>query len=184
MTPQDIDKAFQGRWHMKQATVTDLILRAFYGDHPTVQEISSGIESLCRDFLEAGIMLADKDCVIDKPKFVPTCEVHVSQFLPDGTSTPWQELDPFEYWWNLYDLKVGKEKCMKKWSKLTEKEKSECIAATPSYVHSTPDKQFRKRPLTYLNGKCWNDEIIIKNEPSKPTLEEQRLNKLAAILTD
>ena len=36
-----------------------------------------------------------------------------------------------------------------------------------NYVDSTPDKQFRKDPTTYLNNECWNDEIIVKtNKPN------------------
>ena len=32
----------------------------------------------------------------------------------------------------------------------------------PLYVNSTPDKQFRKHPLTYLNNRGWEDEIVVK----------------------
>jgi hypothetical protein len=48
-------------------------------------------------------------------------------------------------------------------SKLTEKEKELIWGHVPKYVLSTPDKQYRKNPETYLNNKCWNDEIIYKN---------------------
>jgi hypothetical protein len=30
------------------------------------------------------------------------------------------------------------------------------------YILSTLDKMFRKHPKTFLNGKCWNDEIVGK----------------------
>ena len=52
---------------------------------------------------------------------------------------------------------------------ITENEIAEDIAAEqkekifetlPAYIRSTPDVQFRKDPLTYLNGKCWEDEIV------------------------
>ena len=33
----------------------------------------------------------------------------------------------------------------------------------PHYIKSTPDKQFRKHPSTYLNNQGWFDEIINKN---------------------
>jgi hypothetical protein len=89
----------------------------------------------------------------------------------------------FDTWWKLYDLKVGKDTCFKKWVKLSLDEIDACIAATPAYVAATPDKQFRKRPLTYLNQKAWNDEIIPRNNGNtKPTIEQQRLDKLADIL--
>jgi len=38
----------------------------------------------------------------------------------------------------------------------------ECIKVVDDYVLSTPDKQYRKNPDTYLRNKCWEDEIIIK----------------------
>jgi hypothetical protein len=28
------------------------------------------------------------------------------------------------------------------------------------YVLANPETQYRKNPLTYLNGRCWEDEII------------------------
>lgn len=122
-----------------------------------------GVKDLCFAYFQAGVLLSQS----------PVC--------CDSVTT--SEDESFEQWWKLYDLKVGKEKCIKKWAKLTEKERKECIAATPAYVASTPDKQFRKRPLTYLNGKSWNDEIIIRNADNKPTIEQQRLDKLADIIT-
>ena len=31
----------------------------------------------------------------------------------------------------------------------------------PEYVLSTPNKEYRKNPATYLNNKGWENEIII-----------------------
>lgn len=70
---------------------------------------------------------------------------------------------PFEEFWNTYDKKKGPEDCKKKFSKLTEKEKELIWKHVPEYVKSTPEKQYRLNPLTYINGKHWNDEIIYKN---------------------
>lgn len=175
MTKEQILQAFEGRWRIKKEYLPL--------DSLKYEGIAERIKDLCLDFFRTGILLAEQSTV---PEGSPEgkCEVQTSQILPDGTGTPFEEVDPFEYWWKLYDLKVGRDKCEKKWAKLTEKEKSECIAATPAYVASTPDKQFRKRPLTYLNGKCWNDEIIPHNNgTNKPTIEQQRIDKLADILT-
>ena len=36
----------------------------------------------------------------------------------------------------------------------------DALNAVDQYVKSTPDPKFRKNPLTWLNGKCWEDEII------------------------
>ena len=82
----------------------------------------------------------------------------------------------FEEWWDLYDKKVERAKCEAKWKKLSTAEKRACIAATPVYVASTPDKQYRKNPQTYLNNKSWNDEII--NYGTDNSKEQQRRQRL------
>jgi|SRR6186713_649271 len=87
----------------------------------------------------------------------------------------------FDSWWNLYEKKVGRDKAQPKWLMLSMDEINACLEVVSKYVHSTPDKQFRKDPTTYLNGKHWQDEIIIKQpiyngtttEQSKRTLEDQ-----------
>lgn len=70
--------------------------------------------------------------------------------------------DSFEDWWNMYNKKRGKKKAKQKWDRLTVAQQVACLNATPNYVASTPDPVYRKDPLTYLNGECWNDEIIQK----------------------
>lgn len=67
---------------------------------------------------------------------------------------------PFDEFWETYNKKNDRTACEKKFIKLTEKEKELIWAHVPKYVLSTPDKQYRKNPETYLNNKCWNDEII------------------------
>lgn len=66
----------------------------------------------------------------------------------------------FEYWWNLYDKKRGKRKAFLKWKALPLYKRRDCILATPAYVKSTPDPQFRKDPQTYLNNESYYDEFI------------------------
>lgn len=66
----------------------------------------------------------------------------------------------FEDFWKTYSKSVGKPKCEKLWGKLKKEEKVLIMETLPKYVQSTPDKQFRKNPQTYLNGKAWNDEIV------------------------
>lgn len=83
--------------------------------------------------------------------------------------------DSFEDWWQMYGKKRGKKKAKQKWDKLTVEQQTACLIATPAYVASTPDRTYRKDPLTYLHGECWNDEIILKQNH-----EQQRANNLAA----
>lgn len=69
---------------------------------------------------------------------------------------------PFEDFWNAYGKKVDRKKCEKKWESLTEEQKELVMNHVPRYVTSASGRElkYRKNPLTYLNGECWNDEII------------------------
>ena len=72
----------------------------------------------------------------------------------------------FEFFWNTYDKKEGRHKCELKFKKLTIADRNALFHALPLYIQSTPDKQYRKNPLTWLNGKHWNDEITTPVNPS------------------
>lgn len=80
-----------------------------------------------------------------------------------------KELYSFDRFWDLYGKKQDKDKCSKKWDKLKEEEKHKAMNVIQNYVLSTPDVKFRKNPLTWLNGKCWEDEMTIYQQPSQPT---------------
>ncbi len=64
----------------------------------------------------------------------------------------------FERFWNLYNKKAAMDKSLKLWYKLSNKEKEKIFETLPNYINSTPDKQYRKNPDTYLRNKSWNDE--------------------------
>ena len=69
----------------------------------------------------------------------------------------------FEKFWNLYNYKVGsKSKVIKKWESLNELDRLMIMEHLPEYIKSTPDKQYRKHPATYLNNQGWFDEIVVK----------------------
>lgn len=68
--------------------------------------------------------------------------------------------DQFDQFWTLYDKKTGKQKAQKIWGKLTELDKEAIFKHLPLYKTTTPDKQFRKNPETYLRNRSWEDEII------------------------
>ena len=65
----------------------------------------------------------------------------------------------FNEFWNLYDKKSDKAKCEKKFAKLKPSDIDKIFFVLRDYVNSTPDLQYRKNPITWLNGECWNDEI-------------------------
>jgi len=69
----------------------------------------------------------------------------------------------FEIFWNVYDKKVDSKKCKHKFIQLSQADIEKILKTIHPYVRANPDRQFRKNPLTYLNGNCWNDEIIFKS---------------------
>lgn len=84
----------------------------------------------------------------------------------------------FEIWWNLYDKKIDRDKCSKKFLKLTQDEMKQCIEHTEVYVQATPEKQYRRNPQTYLNNKNFKDEIITKKDKRSVVDQAQQFRNL------
>ncbi len=75
----------------------------------------------------------------------------------------------FAEFWDLYGKKVDRPKCENKFSKLVESEIDLLFTNLPAYIKSKPEKQYRKDPIRWLTGKCWNDEIILPTNHAKST---------------
>lgn len=81
-----------------------------------------------------------------------------------------KEEKEFEKFWSIYDKKRSpREKTLKKWLSLKQSERDAIFQTLPDYIESTPDKQFRKDPLTYLNQRAWEFEIVTASTPFVPT---------------
>ena len=80
----------------------------------------------------------------------------------------------FDEFWDLYDKKTDRKKCEQKFNRLTNEQKTKIKEVLPIYIKSKPDVTFRKNPLTWLNGECWNDEV--KNET---ILQNDSIDELA-----
>jgi len=69
----------------------------------------------------------------------------------------------FDLFWSIFDKKTDRKKCELAWIKTTENyshEKiSEILQQAKKYKVLTPDAKYRKNPLTWINGECWNDEM-------------------------
>jgi hypothetical protein len=89
----------------------------------------------------------------------------------------------FEDFWNLYDYKKEIKKSQQKWNLLTQKEKEDIMLYLPDYIKSTPDKQYRKYPCTFLNNKSWNNETSINDKSESEQLsnigQQQMFNYLS-----
>lgn len=79
------------------------------------------------------------------------------------------EVCRFAEFWDLYGKKSDSSKCKAKFSKLSKGDIELIFERLPAYIKSTPDKQYRKNPITWLNGQCWNDEIMQPTNQAKST---------------
>lgn len=72
---------------------------------------------------------------------------------------------PFSVFWNKYDYAKGQVKAVEaKWLSLSDEERTLTMQSLDKYILSTPDKTFRKYPMTYLNTEAWNDEVVIPTD--------------------
>ena len=100
----------------------------------------------------------------------PTKEGKEEEELKEGK----EDAIDFYIFWEAYDLKKNKDKAKVRWYQLKLKDQKDILAYLPAYVKSTPDKQYRKHPATFLNNRGWEDEIIqsqpkLNNQPQQQT---------------
>jgi len=79
----------------------------------------------------------------------------------------------FDLFWITYDKKVERSKCEKLWKKINPDTYELILTHAEEYVRSTPDKQYRKNPETYLFNKCWNDEIVWKDGKPQSNIQDK-----------
>ncbi len=72
---------------------------------------------------------------------------------------------PFSDFWDKYDYCKGKKSDVEtKWIALTDEERTLTMESLDKYLLSTPDKTYRKYPMSYLNTEAWNDEHVVPVE--------------------
>lgn len=91
--------------------------------------------------------------------------------------------DGFDSFWDLYEKKVDTKKCKEKWTRMSIKDRELAMDALPKYISRTQEVKYRKNPLTWLNGQCWNDEKTsnanshIKSTYSLDDISPVRMNR-------
>lgn len=123
-------------------------------------QYSSNVIALV-NFTKANTKALDKALSKHVPKQVQsTASIDIQSYNTTNLSINNIKSDSdFEKFWNAYGKKVDRVKCEKAWNKLTKDEIEKINTTVEAYVKSKPDVQYRKNPLTYLNGKCFNDEL-------------------------
>lgn len=108
------------------------------------------------------------ECDRNATASIPQCEndaIREEEIKEEDITIAQKEID-FESFWDAYDKKNDKVKTKKKFMQLKDAEIYKILLVVNHYVKSTPNPKFRKNPLTWLNGKCWQDEEIgiVSNE--------------------
>lgn len=101
-------------------------------------------------------------------EYIYSTDTHTQEEEEQEEEKEQEEKIDFDIFYNLYDKKVDGKDSKLKWDKLDLQTQQLILSIVPKYIKSTPDKQFRKSPLVYLNKKAWEDEIIIEKEFNKP----------------
>jgi hypothetical protein len=81
--------------------------------------------------------------------------------------------DLFDTFWNLYAKKEDRKKSFSKWMNLKIETMETIIEVVPKYVKQKPEIKYRKNPVTFLNNRSWEDEIIAEKEkPQKVPMQK------------
>lgn len=140
-----------------------------YNQFGQVKDFTTGMR-IAKHFYEMGV----KAQVCHESREEPVSDGLDKDQIPDTADKG------FTNWWDMYAKKIDRQKCLRKWLKLTNAERMACMAATPAYVASTPDLQYRRHPATYLNNKSWENQIIPHNNGTDKSTSNR--DKLADIL--
>ena len=95
-----------------------------------------------------------------------------NHLTPDKTLVELKHDDSeFNLFWEMYDKRINPKKCEAKFKRLAQSSIDQIFKTLPGYIDSTPDKQFRKAPLVYLNNESWNDEVIYSTGDKIKTIQ-------------
>lgn len=164
--------------------------RLFSVNYNTVNNVETDVTAIEKAIKDAEVISKDAEVISHKEEVISKdAEVdflHNKHYTKDTNNINIKDSEsvkkkdkvvniPFIDFWNIYDKKKDTSKCENKWKSLTDKERSLVMDHILAYVQSTPDKKFRKNPMTYLNGKCWLDDI---DQPTAKTIDRST-DKLA-----
>jgi hypothetical protein len=150
---------------------------------------TNSIDSQVKGFEDkTGIILTPTEPPTDGGNVPPTVQVEEKGEVEEKEKGEEQEQGVVSVWpsfldfWDKYDKKQDKPKCEKKWEKIKQVAREKIMLHLEVYIPSTPDKQYRKNPLTYLNSESWENEIIIPNNNGTTFTDrkEERVSGLRA----
>lgn len=94
----------------------------------------------------------------------PNIEIEIEIENPSGQMSLGES---FSVFWKAYDKPIEHDRCLKYWRDKIDPELYPSITSHAKKYSLSTEKQFRKNPINYLKGKCWEDEIITKDSDFK-----------------
>jgi len=106
-------------------------------------------------------------CATQTPKVSDT-SIPPDDHKPKDDKGSVAEEYPFSEFWEFYDKKKDKQRAEKVYKKISLRDRKCIFNTLQKYKDSTPDKQYRKNPETYLRNRTWEDEIIPMGNDRRP----------------
>lgn len=106
-------------------------------------------------------------CATQTPKVSDT-SIPPDDHKPKDDKGSVAEEYPFSEFWEFYDKKKDKQRAEKVYKKISLRDRKCIFNTLQAYKDSTPDKQYRKNPETYLRNRTWEDEIIPMGNDRRP----------------
>ena len=93
----------------------------------------------------------------------------------------------FERFWGQYPRKVGKEKALKVWRRLSRGDRNDALWALPRHVELWGRRQvareFIPHPTSWLNGRRWEDDLSGElQQPVQPSRSAPGMGVIRAIM--
>ena len=88
----------------------------------------------------------------------------ISELIPPIEGESLIEDSGFEAFWSVYPRKTDKKTALRSWEKLNEKDRLAACAGASYHAENNPqwrDKALIPHASTFLNGRRWEDEIVI-----------------------
>ena len=104
-------------------------------------------------------------------------KTNIEKEIPLKDSLTWDNI--FDEFWQIYPRHTGKKNAYKSWLKISPNLKDKILEGAKLYAKSVKgkDPQYTKMPATWLNGECWDDEIIIEIEEDEYALPPEAASK-------
>lgn len=100
---------------------------------------------------------------------------HVADMVHDAEIIAEWETS-FMAWWSMQIRKVGKDKARTAWRKLSEPDRVAALEAMPHHVQRWRSEgvaeKFIPHPVTWLNGRRWEDELDTGYKPAGSLVEQ------------